>query len=470
MITRFTSRSAPLHRAFLAERLKGATSYLRIAGYFRSSILELVGEEVAAIPDVRIVCNSDLDAGDLAVSKAARGVALKGKFNEGNDAAEALLDRSRYRKLYDLLLSKRVSIRVLPREAVFLHGKAGVIHRPTELGGSTSFLGSTNETRNAWAHNHELLWEDGSPEAVAWVEEEFAALWEQAFDLPDAILEEVGRVADRREVRFDPAAAARGEAGTIGEKEVPEAAMAEAPIYRNGEQLQPWQRSFVTTFLAHREAYGNARLLLADEVGLGKTLSLATAAMVAALLGDGPVLVLAPATLLWQWQVELKDRLGIPSAVWESSKKRWVDAEGHVIRTRGAGDVAHPPCAVAIVSTGLITQHTAERDALARVKLGTLVLDEAHKARTQGGLGKEEKPGRLLAFMRIAAANARHVLLGTATPIQTRVGDLWDLLSILDVNQARPRRSLAACRGRAGPRTPTPPALPGADSSFGWAS
>jgi len=43
--------------------------------------------------------------------------------------------------------------------------------------------------------------------------------------------------------------------------------------------------------------FGKTRLLLADEVGLGKTLSMATAALVAALLGDGPVLVLCPATL-----------------------------------------------------------------------------------------------------------------------------------------------------------------------------
>jgi hypothetical protein len=50
--------------------------------------------------------------------------------------------------------------------------------------------------------------------------------------------------------------------------------MAEAPIYRGGEQLQPWRRSFVTLFLEHREIYGKARLLLADEVGVGKTLSL----------------------------------------------------------------------------------------------------------------------------------------------------------------------------------------------------
>ena len=52
------------------------------------------------------------------------------------------------------------------------------------------------------------------------------------------------------------------------------AVLEESPIYRGGEQLQPWQRSFVTIFLQHRETYGQARLLLADQVGLGKTLLL----------------------------------------------------------------------------------------------------------------------------------------------------------------------------------------------------
>ena len=51
----------------LANRLSTAKSYIRIAGYFRSSIFELVGEEIAGIPDVRIVCNSELDAADIAV-------------------------------------------------------------------------------------------------------------------------------------------------------------------------------------------------------------------------------------------------------------------------------------------------------------------------------------------------------------------------------------------------------------------
>lgn len=58
MINRFSSRRQRLDHAFLNAKLQGAQSYKRIAGYFRSSIFELVGEAIAAIPDVRIVCNS----------------------------------------------------------------------------------------------------------------------------------------------------------------------------------------------------------------------------------------------------------------------------------------------------------------------------------------------------------------------------------------------------------------------------
>ena len=93
-------------------------------------------------------------------------------------------------------------------------------------------------------------------------------------------------------------------------------------------------------FLQHRETYGKARLLLADEVGVGKTLSLAASAMLSALLDDGPVLILCPSTLTLQWQVELKDRLGIPSAVWSSTKKVWIDPNGHIIKTRGPEEIA----------------------------------------------------------------------------------------------------------------------------------
>jgi hypothetical protein len=53
-INRFSSRRQRLDHAFLADRLRGARSYKRIAGCFRSSIFELVGEEIASIPKEEI--------------------------------------------------------------------------------------------------------------------------------------------------------------------------------------------------------------------------------------------------------------------------------------------------------------------------------------------------------------------------------------------------------------------------------
>jgi N12 class adenine-specific DNA methylase len=104
--------------------------------------------------------------------------------------------------------------------------------------------------------------------------------------------------------------------------------------------LQPWQRAFVSIFMQHRETYGKARLLLADEVGVGKTLSMAVSGMVSALLGEGKVLILCPSTLTFQWQTELKDKLGIPSAVWLSNRKCWQDENGHIIKnTLGAAGI-----------------------------------------------------------------------------------------------------------------------------------
>lgn len=419
-IRRFSSRRERLDHAFLNQRLQGAMSYKRIAGYFRSSIFELVGEEIASIPVVQVVCNSELDVSDVIISKHVRETALKERWNEPSAEVEALLHRDRYRRLYELLTSGRVEIRVVPKDRVFIHGKAGVIESAD--GSKTCFMGSINETKSAFAINYEMLWEDPSPEGVAWVEEEFTDLWKDAYQLPDAIISDIRRIAERVEIRF----------GDVKPKDIAGAALAESPIYRGGEQLQPWQRSFVTMFLQHRDTYGAARLLLADEVGVGKTLSLAASAMVSVLLGDGPVLILCPSTLTLQWQAELADKLGIPSAVWSSVKKTWLDYRGHEIRTRGAEDIGRCPAQIAIVSTGLIFHGSEESEYLLKRKYGTVILDEAHKARRRGGLGKKGKdPNNLLAFMLKLGQRTQHLLLGTATPIQTDVGELWDLMAIL---------------------------------------
>jgi hypothetical protein len=139
VIQRFSSRRHRLDHAFLSKKLAGAKSYRRIAGYFRRSIFELVGEEIAAIPKVQIVCNGELDAADVAVSKHVRETALKERWYEAPAEVEALLHKDRYRKLHQLLTSGLLEIRVVPKDRVFIHGKAGVIEAAD--GTKTSFLG-----------------------------------------------------------------------------------------------------------------------------------------------------------------------------------------------------------------------------------------------------------------------------------------------------------------------------------------
>lgn len=429
VLKRFSSRTEKLDTEFLAESLKGASKYLRIAGYFRSSIFELVGEEIAQIPEVKIICNSELDLADFQVA-TGRNIALKERWNAVDVEAESLLKKDRYQILNQLLHSGNVEIRVVPKEKLFLHGKAGVMYYPD--GSRKSFIGSVNESKSAFAHNYELVWQDDEHASAEWVENEFWALWNEGVPLPEAIFAEIDRVANRREVTVE----------VLKPEEVPAAAMAESPIYRGGEQLQPWQRSFVTMFLQHRETYGKARLLLADEVGVGKTLSMATSALVSALLEDGPILILAPSTLTTQWQIEMMDKLGIPSAVWSSQKKVWVGSEGQILSARGDKlAIKKCPYKIAIVSTGLImhqrekNEFVKEAGLLLKNRYGTVILDEAHKARAKGGLGdKATEPNNLLAFMLKIGYCTEHMILGTATPIQTNVRELWDLLGILNSN------------------------------------
>lgn len=154
------------------------------------------------------------------------------------------------------------------------------------------------------------------------------------------------------------------------------------------------------------------------------------------------MLILAPSTLTYQWQVELKDKLGIPSAVWSSQQNVWLGVEGHPLSPKNdPSSIQKCPYQIAIVSTGLIKHQRGKGEFIkeagklltARRKYGTVILDEAHKARMRGGLGNDSgEPNNLLEFMLHMGHKTRHLILGTATPIQTQVRELWDLLTVLN--------------------------------------
>jgi hypothetical protein len=318
-------------------------------------------------------------------------------------------------------------VKVLPRDVFgLIHGKAGVITAAD--GRQTCFMGSANETYSAWTLNYELVWEDTDPDAIQWVQDEFDALWQHpcAVPLAEFVIDDIGRLAQRTVV---PSVAAW--------REVPEAAapVIETPVYRRENGLWEHQKYFVKlVFDAHRRL-GGARFLLADMVGLGKTLQLAMSGLLMALYGTGPVLVIAPKTLLWQWQDEMQRLLAMPSAVWTGTQ--WVDEHGIEYPVAGPAGIKTCPRRVGLVSQGLITSKSEAVSHLTQLSYECVIVDEAHRARRKNlgprHQGEKPDPNNLLAFLHDIAGWTKSLLLATATPVQLDPIEAWGLLSVLAV-------------------------------------
>jgi len=116
MINRFSSRRERLDRSFLAERLRGARRYDRIAGFFSSSILEVAGEELEALTGtVRLVCNSGLHPEDVATAKKAAQAAMRREWCDTEPERFPEAARPRFQRLFDFLRSGKLQVRVVPR-------------------------------------------------------------------------------------------------------------------------------------------------------------------------------------------------------------------------------------------------------------------------------------------------------------------------------------------------------------------
>ena len=184
MLNRYSSRTSSLFDDFLRQRLTGATHYCRIAGYFQSSLLELASEELADIPKVQIVCNTEVNPDDVITVRSATGSRraeleenlLRLAWNSGQFTR--LVDvhgdavKKRFAILHRLIVGARrqgriFEIRIVPdSEFGFVHGKGGVVKGDW---GQTSFIGSAYTAVAAWDEKLELVWERmHSPESIAW--------------------------------------------------------------------------------------------------------------------------------------------------------------------------------------------------------------------------------------------------------------------------------------------------------------
>lgn len=159
-------------------------------------------------------------------------------------------------------------------------------------------------------------------------------------------------------------------------------------------------------------------VLLADEVGLGKTIEAGLVLAQKWAERRRRILLVAPATLRKQWQSELEQKFFLPSVILETKTFKDLKKAGAAQPFRRTE--AEP--AVVIASYEFVY---ARRDDAAQVEWDLVIIDEAHRLRS---IYKKTKKAKGIVD---ALRNAPKVLL-TATPLQNTLMELYGLVSILD--------------------------------------
>jgi SNF2 family DNA or RNA helicase len=482
--TKYDSDGASLVREFYEPAVACAVRYDRTTGYFSSGVLALASRGVEGLirngGRMRLVVGCTLGAADVeaiyrgqSLRDTVSGRLLAMPLTAGSAGEEAALEFVSWMVARGLL-EVRVAVpcdahRRPVASTVLFHEKAGVVEDKT--GDRLAFNGSVNETPQGWAGNWESFhvftsWsgEDGR-KRVEDEEEGFARLWNDkvrhclVIDVPTAVREDL--------LRFLPEGDAapqrlKGDGEAPPETEPPEA---EPPalspevatdlrplvwgIIRHAPELPgggervgeatanvvPWPHQV----RAFDRLYRNwpPRLLIADEVGLGKTIEAGLLLRQAWLAGRARrILILAPKAILTQWQIELREKFNLSWPIYDGQKLSWYpsparrhDAERKV----GRNEWQLEPCV--ITSSQLMRRVDRAGELLEQaLPWDLVVLDEAHHARRKGaGLTKDRKPNQLLSLMQRLRPRTQGLLLLTATPMQVSPVEVWDLLNLLEL-------------------------------------
>ncbi|HYV08956.1 MAG TPA: SNF2-related protein, partial [Thermoplasmata archaeon] len=149
-----------------------------------------------------------------------------------------------------------------------------------------------------------------------------------------------------------------------------------------------------------RDLHGRA--VLADEVGLGKTIEAGLILKEYAIRGlVRRALILTPPSLTSQWREEMETKFSLPFEV-----------------LRSAGDWERRPLLIASMDTAKRESH--RRAAQAR-SWDLVVVDEAHRLKNRASLN----------WRFVSGLSKKYMLLLTATPVQNDMEELFNLISLL---------------------------------------
>ena len=482
---KYTAEDGDLVRMFYVPALEDAERYDRLTGYFNAGALALAARGIEGLVRnggrMRLVVGCTLDPPEIeAIERGEQLRALvERRLTNRTLAPPDPMSAGALELLAWMVAHGFLEVKVavpcdedgvpIAENGIF-HEKTGIVE--DRVGDRLAWTGSLNETGAGWRTNWESIgvYTSWGPEPGRVDEEEtsFARIWVGktkrviVMDVPEAARRDLMRFMPATDMpaRLEPKSAEAPLARPVdsgGRPSLPATTSVATPagdlrgrVWRfireapsrpgGGERIgeataavDPWPHQA----RAFERQYGDwpPRLLIADEVGLGKTVQAGMLLRQAWLAGRAKrILILAPKAVLRQWQIELREKFNLNWPIYDGGKLTWYPSPAlRDCNERDAGREAWHCEPAVIASSQLMRRNDRAIELLEQAEPWDLVvLDEAHHARRRGaGSQRDSGPNTLLRLMRGLKDRTGGLVLLTATPMQVHPIEVWDLLDLL---------------------------------------
>lgn len=476
---------------FYIPALERSTQYDRKSGFFNSAILSQVAGGLGAFLHnqgrIRLIMSCHLSKTDLQAIQQGYTLrdAVAARLDANLTPPTHFAQLKRLEILSWLIQSDRLDIRIAiplrhdgqpldPDEAINTHY---IYHEKVCLftdadSNQIATTGSNNESSGGWNFNVESFhvfcsWEGDRD--LARVQEEtlrFEQHWHnqipsvRVFEVPEAVKRKLIRYAppqkpiwkaddefnqrpltqqEREQLEIpDPEPLEEEESGA----EIDEATLAReremfwaiANIHQDpgclsaclsSIPIQPWPHQI--KILKRAAAEFPRSFLIADEVGLGKTIE--TGLILRYLLVSQKVkrvLVLAPASVQPQWHEELREKFNLH--FWSYTQGEFKDPYGQT--TQPTGNPWNTQNLI-LASSHLVRRQERMQELLDADPWDLVILDEAHHARRKSPQARKDTPNRLLQLLEQLRDKTKALILLSATPMQIDPIEVFDLLHVL---------------------------------------
>ena len=472
----YDSDDGPLGSRFYTPALKCAVRYDRTTGYFTAGALTIASQGiehlVASDGRMRLLVGCTLEQQEIEAVK--RGEELsKSIATQTSNELEEVTDPTQLEAL-ELLswmvahgyLEIRVAIpctsdRMPVRDNSIFHEKTGILE--DSEGNRLAFNGSVNETFQGWTHNFESFtvhysWRPGHEEYIDDYESIFAKKWRGesnrliTVDIPSALrknllqyLPEEGKYPRRLEYidfQEDSRTTAKNKPPeySVEPKRIVWNYIHAAPQFQENGYRVAEETAAVTLWPHQIRAYDRmrrrtpTRLLIADEVGLGKTIQAGILIRHLWLTNpDARVLILAPKAVTSQWQIEMREKLNLLVPIYDGKAFTWYPSlalQRHSTE-KVARDEWHKENIV-ITSSHLMRRKDRLKEIQEAEPWDMIIVDEAHHARRRGMVGSSDRrPNQMLHLLTKLPEKTDAMVFLTATPMQVNPTEVYDLLRVL---------------------------------------